>query len=70
MTLMELATALFNCSQVIVCLDRSIEGAGLGKLIRNFGWVGFGLTTLDGWGGGVVQGDLISDRWIFLSMDA
>ena len=65
---MELAPN-FNCTQLVACLDRSIPKADLDKLIRNFGWAGFRLTTLDAWAGIKETKDIVSDRWVTLNAD-
>jgi len=65
MALFELAgTSAFNCSQIVACLDRT-SSPELDTVVRNFGWVGFELTTLGDWFPDV-SGDLISDRWLFM----
>jgi len=56
----------FDCSQLVVCLDRHAEPHAMSALSRDLGWVGFSLTTLDDW----TKGDEItSDSWIFMGMD-
>lgn len=70
MALLELASApSFDCTHVVACLDRRVGPTELQSLVRNFGWVGFTLTTLDRW---TVVGDdgfSTSDKWLFLSME-
>lgn len=69
MALFELAsTSGFDCSQIVACLDRSTSPTELDSVIRNLGWVGFELTTLGGWAPDV-SGDLISDRWLFMTAE-
>ncbi|KAF2807917.1 uncharacterized protein BDZ99DRAFT_464813 [Mytilinidion resinicola] len=56
----------FECSQLVVCLDRHTESHAMSALSRDLGWVGFSLTTLDGWTNG---DEITSDSWIFMGMD-
>ena len=67
MALLELAPE-FDCARVVACIDRSTSDIDHKAMIRNLGWVGFELTTLDGW---VHEGgqNCISDRWLFLGME-
>ena len=56
----------FSCSRLIVCLDRSTETRTKDALIKDLGWIGFQLTTLDGF----TQGDKItSDQWLLMDME-
>ena len=67
MALMELAsTPNLKCSQLVVCLDRSMSPLELQALSRDLGWVGFELITLALWAGG---SDLTSARWVLLSVE-
>ncbi|KZF20103.1 hypothetical protein L228DRAFT_285477 [Xylona heveae TC161] len=67
MALIELAaTPSFDCSNLIICLDRQIDRTELQALIRDLGWVGFELTTLDRWAG---CPDVTSQRWLLLEME-
>ena len=67
MALIELADYLvFSCSQLVVCLDRSINQPDLKGLTRDLGWVGFELTTLAPWNGG--RNDT-SKEWLVLNID-
>ncbi|KAI9724941.1 MAG: hypothetical protein M1812_000217 [Candelaria pacifica] len=67
MALLELAsTPCFDCSQLVVCLDRSLEEEKEKSLMRDLGWVGFKLVTL---GSLVNAKDILSDRWLFLVME-
>jgi len=69
MALFELAgTSAFDCSQIVACLDRSVSSTELDTVVRNFGWVGFELATLGAWLPDV-SGDLISDRWLFMTAE-
>ncbi|KAF2495227.1 hypothetical protein BU16DRAFT_561516 [Lophium mytilinum] len=56
----------FECSQLVVCLDRHTESHAMSTLSRDLGWVGFSLTTLDEWTNG---DEITSDSWIFMGMD-
>ena len=68
MALIELAaTADQSCSRLVICLSRAIDGARLQVLIRDLGWVGFQLTTLDEWM--PKEKGLLSQEWIFFEME-
>lgn len=47
MALIELASECFACDRLVICLERN--GDGLQNLIRDLGWVGFELITLQHW---------------------
>lgn len=65
--LLELASAGgFECTQLVVCVDRLADPEDAKDLTKDLGWVGFELMMLDHWSD---TRDLISDRWIFLGMD-
>ena len=67
MALMELACSpSFKCSQLVVCLDRYLPSSELQSFIRDFGWVGFELTTLASWSKG---SETTSARWVVLSLE-
>jgi hypothetical protein len=67
MALMELAECKgFDCSELVVCLPRSMEADQQQGLVRDLGWVGFDLSTLAQWCGG---NPIISKDWLFLSVD-
>jgi hypothetical protein len=56
----------FGCSRLIICLDRHIESQAMEVLTKDLGWIGFQLTTLDGF----THGDEItSDKWLFMDME-
>lgn len=57
----------FDCSRLVVCLDRQADPEATQGLMRDLGWVGFEAVTLAEW----TESDaIVSDRWMFLSMDA
>ncbi|KAK7744540.1 hypothetical protein SLS53_003425 [Cytospora paraplurivora] len=64
--LIELAESPLACSQLIVCLDRSIEPDDAKTLTKGLQWAGFELATLDHWAGGV---DVTSKEWLFMGME-
>lgn len=67
MALLELASNDdFECTQLVVCVDRQVGEEEVKDVTRDLGWVGFQLMTLNAWGG---ANDCISDRWLFLGMD-
>lgn len=55
-----------DCSEFVICLDRGLRPNESREIVKDFGWVGFTLTTLADW---TDQGDIISERWVFLSME-
>ncbi|PWY64533.1 ornithine decarboxylase antizyme [Aspergillus heteromorphus CBS 117.55] len=67
--LFELAhISAFGCSQIVACVPRSHDAVDL-EAIRNLGWCGFNLTTLQRW---IVRGGLdccLSAKWLFLDAD-
>lgn len=66
MALLELASGdSLECDNIVVCVDRT-AGEEADDVIRDIGWVGFHLITLDAWVG---KKGCVSDRWLFLGMD-
>ena len=65
--LFELAgMSAFGCSQIVGCIRRSQDAAEL-EVVRNLGWCGFSLTTLNPWvSDGCCSESTLSPRWIFL----
>lgn len=67
MSLLELASGNdFDCSQLVVCLDRTANQEDIKDLTRDLGWVGFELTMLDQWAD---RSACTSDRWLLLEME-
>lgn len=67
MSLLELSSGDdFECSKLVVCVDRAAEGEDVKDLTRDLGWVGFELTTLDEWSNTPA---CISKKWLFLEME-
>lgn len=66
MALIELAETVFDVSQVVVCVDRSVPEADRKAFLKSLRWIGFELVSLDLWGGGL---DMTSDKWLFLGME-
>ena len=56
----------FQCSQLVVFLDRSINASEISQLVRDLRWVGFELATLGPWAEG---GDQTSEDWLVLAME-
>lgn len=56
----------FRCSRLVICVQRTINASELDGLIRDLAWVGFGLTTLAAWTGGL---QITSSRWLLLEME-
>lgn len=67
MALMELAdTSWLGCHHITVCLARSTPSAQSKNLIRDLGWVGFGLGTV---GLGGLTAAMMKSPWLFLSLE-
>lgn len=67
MALMELAdTPWLDCDHITVCLARNTPCAQSKSLIRDLGWVGFRLGTVDMGG---LTAVLMKSPWLFLSLD-
>ncbi|KAI9776716.1 MAG: hypothetical protein M1835_005446 [Candelina submexicana] len=65
--LLELAsTPAFDCPQLVVCLDRSLEEEKEKSFMRDLGWVGFQLVTLSSL---LNTKEVLSDSWLFLTME-
>ncbi|KAH7392200.1 ornithine decarboxylase antizyme-domain-containing protein [Phaeosphaeria sp. MPI-PUGE-AT-0046c] len=56
----------FSCDRLVVCIDRQAESMARDTLIKDLGWIGFSLTTLDDFSEGA---ELTSDRWLFMDME-
>lgn len=64
--LFELASlSEFGCSQIVACIPRS-QGAAELEVVRNLGWCGFNLTTLQPWSAGNCVELSLSAKWLFL----
>jgi len=66
MALIELAETVFAVSQVVICLDRSVQESERKAFMKSLRWVGFELITLDLWANDI---DVTSDKWLFLGME-
>ncbi|KAB8204578.1 Ornithine decarboxylase antizyme [Aspergillus parasiticus SU-1] len=55
----------FGCSQIVACIPRSQSAAEL-EVVRNLGWCGFNLTTLQPWSTGNFVELSLSAKWLFL----
>ncbi|OTA80774.1 hypothetical protein M434DRAFT_86090 [Hypoxylon sp. CO27-5] len=64
--LIELADGPLECSNVVICVDRSMPHDYAKTLMKSLQWVGFELTTLDHWAKDV---DVTSDKWLFMGME-
>lgn len=70
--LIELATECFECENLVLGIERNVEGVK--DLIRDLGWVGFELVTLDQWRPdterrkGLAE-QRVSERWLFVGME-
>lgn len=67
MALLELCeTDYFSCSRLVASVDRDTDPLAMDTLVKDLGWIGFELTTLKDF---TREGDLISDKWLFLEME-
>ena len=67
MALLELCdVSAFHCSQMVVCVDRTLEDNDAKGLLRSLGWVGFEPYTLADW---MRSYEVLSERWMFLNME-
>lgn len=67
--LFELAsTPSFACSQIVACVPRSQDATEL-AVIRNLGWCGFALSTLQPWCLEHTPEPSLSTRWLFMSAE-
>lgn len=67
MALLELCdVSAFHCSQMVVCVDRTLEDNDAKGLLRSLGWVGFEPYTLADW---MRSHEVLSERWMFLNME-
>lgn len=64
--LIELAETPLGCSELVICVDRSIEADEMQTLTKGLQWAGFELDTLDRWAG---IRDVTSTKWIFMGME-
>ncbi|KAE8348174.1 ornithine decarboxylase antizyme-domain-containing protein [Aspergillus coremiiformis] len=55
----------FGCSQIVACIPRSQDPAEL-EVVRNLGWCGFNLTTLQPWSTSDYLESPFSTRWLLL----
>jgi len=68
MALLELCNVSdFDCTRLVVCLDRILRSTDVKGLMRDLGWVGFEPLTLADW---TDSENIVSDRWIYLGIDA
>ena len=67
MALLELCDIpYFSCSKLIACLDRTTDARTTDALVKDLGWIGFQLTTLQEYTNG---DEITSDHWLFMDMD-
>lgn len=64
--LMELAESPLGCSQLVICIDRSIETDEAKTLTKGLRWAGLELMTLDHWAGAI---DVTSKEWVFMGTE-
>jgi len=56
----------FSCERLVVCIDRHAEQPARDTLVKDLGWIGFSLATLDDFSNG---GELMSEKWLFMDME-
>lgn len=67
MALLELCEVdSFSCDRLVVCIDRHTDQMARDTLVKDLGWIGFGLTTLDDFS---ASGELTSNKWLFMDME-
>jgi len=66
LALFELASLpVFGCARIVTCIPRSGDTVEL-DIVRNLGWCGFELTTLDPWILLEHNHHVLSPKWLFL----
>jgi len=66
LALFELASlSVFGCTRIVTCIPRSGDTVEL-DIVRNLGWCGFELTTLDPWILLEHNHRVLSSKWLFL----
>lgn len=58
-----------GCSEMVACVDRSMDAVELDAVMRNLGWVGFELSTLRDWVVPPAKGQFISNKWLFMTVE-
>lgn len=66
MALIELADSPLSCTQLVICIDRTIPEEEAQGLMKGLQWAGFSPATLDLWAGDV---DVTSTEWVFMGME-
>ncbi|EHA23641.1 hypothetical protein AnigIFM60653_009176 [Aspergillus niger] len=67
--LFELANiSAFGCPRIVACVPRSHDAVEL-EAVRNLGWCGFSLTTLQPWGAARDVERSLSTKWLFLDAE-
>jgi hypothetical protein len=67
MALLELCEVdYFSCDRLVLCIDRQAEPTARDTVVKDLGWIGFSLTTLDDFSDGA---ELTSDKWLFMDME-
>nr|ABS87627.1 ornithine decarboxylase antizyme [Paracoccidioides brasiliensis] len=70
MALFEIASSPeLDCSEMIACVDRSMDAADLVVAMRNLGWVGFELSSLNDWVVPPLKEAIISGKWLFMTVE-
>jgi hypothetical protein len=68
MALLELCEVpYFACDRLIVAIDRTADST---SLMKDLGWIGFGLATLDDFvPDDDIEADVTSQQWLFMEME-
>ncbi|KAL4889729.1 ornithine decarboxylase antizyme-domain-containing protein [Aspergillus ambiguus] len=62
------AISTFDCSRIVACVPRS-QNVAEPEIIRNLGWCGFNLTTLQPWNTEASCASPLSTKWLFLDAE-
>ncbi|KAJ4339274.1 hypothetical protein N0V95_007827 [Ascochyta clinopodiicola] len=67
MALLELCELdYFACDRLVVAIDRTADST---SLMKDLGWIGFGLATLDDFVLDDIEAEVTSQQWLFMEME-
>ena len=68
MALLELCEIpYFSCNRLVVAIDRKADST---SLMKDLGWIGFGLATLDDFVPEEdIEAEVTSQQWLFMEME-
>ncbi|PGH19078.1 hypothetical protein AJ79_00112 [Helicocarpus griseus UAMH5409] len=70
MALFEIASIPeIDCTEMVACIDRSMDPAVRDAAIRNLGWVGFELSSLNDWVVPPANEAIISKKWLLMTVE-